>query len=896
MTLRSALLAPLLGLSLLSQASAVPDITPAEARAFLGGRTGKIVYLKNLVHQLYYLDFSDSVLTEHKIADDYYCLSPMIHPDGSRIVYESNASIYIRNLQEKSAARYLVYAGIGKSGLSLEPHWWINPANGDEYIIFCTGNIEDLTWPPRSGQTYIQKIDKKTNAAIGSPTTLLPFMMASGRSKNGLWGGTSHHSTGMYKFYADRVDSAFFSAKNWQDSGGWGACNGSINPSSIPAHENRLMHLGSGLGLLGGQPIENHKAIVIRSWDDKDLNSALWYVGIPGVRCNNDSSGNVFWDHPEWSTDEDYFTAVGSKIIEGYTDADLYMGRVNMSGDNQIRRVLKGDGLNHYPHLWIKTGTTPARIQLGKTVLEFAALKRDTANPAPDTIAVKNAGDGTLPALKIGALPAWLKVNVLANGSNAPGLETLVDRTQVAPGTYTATVEVTYGQLADSAAYTVKFKYSDPVLTSLKPSPARAVLLPGDTVRFGAEAFDQTGQPFPGAPAIVWEPLDSLPISGDGLVTADTAVWRIHAFRGRSGAVVCTTQVTVSRLRLRIDAGAADDSLPPGWISDKRWASAWPRATVPGAKVDAQAAADPAPDEVYRSVRYPAGPYVFDSLPNGRYSVRFHFASPFPGQAAPAQGMSIKLEGLKLLDDVRLPPRPDSGVRGESRDMDVTVSDGNGLSLEFTGASDAIALAGLEIHDVGPLPIAIKSPAGADQYRVGDTLHVRWATDGAITSIGIQFSPDAGKHWIPVTRRASINLGQPSWGDYAWAIPDSLDGSSLVSDSCLISVYDYFGTDRDRNDSVFSILPAQPPLGVHAGPGGQPFSIQPFTANGLAIILRIPGRFQATLQDMRGRTAASAARTGPGEMRLQAAGLSRGIYRLSLSGGGLRIVRSVTLL
>ncbi|HKP94754.1 MAG TPA: hypothetical protein VJ385_03255 [Fibrobacteria bacterium] len=887
-----------LGAALLgSAAMAVPDITGPEARAFLGGRTGKIVYLKNQVHQLYFLDLSDSVLVERQIADDYYCGAPMIHPDGSRIVYESNAGIFIRNLEERSATRWLVYAGVGRNGLSLEPHWWINPANGDEYVIYTTGDIADLTWPPRAGQTYVQKIDKKTNAAVGPPTMLLPFMMASGRSKDGKWGGTSHHSTGMYKFYPERADSAFFAARNWQDSGGWGACNGSINPSNVPAHENRLMHLTSGYGAMGGVVYENHKAIVIRTWDDKDVNSPLWFTGIPGVHCNNDGSGNQFWDHPEWSSDEEYFTAVGSKIIQGYAEADLYMGRISFGGDNQIRRVLKGGGLNHYPHLWIKQGTLPAKIGLNKTALEFTSLKKDAANPRPDTVKVRNTGDGTLPALKTGALPAWLKVRILANGTNAPLLETSVDRTGLALGTYTATVQVAYGQWADSASYTVRFKYADPVLTSLKPVPGRAVLLPGDTVRFRAQALDQAGQPFAGAPSVSWEALGDLPVSADGLVEADSAVWRVRAFRGSAGAVSCTTQVTVARLRLRIDAGAAEDSLPPGWTSDRPYASAWPRASLPGVEVDAKAASDPAPDAVYRSVRYPEGPYLFDGLPNGRYAVRFHFASPFPDRTVPAQGMSIKMEGVRLLEDVRLPARPDNGLAAASRDLEATVSDGNGLSLEFEGASGAVALAGLEIHDVGAPPLAVTKPVGKERYRVGDTLRVRWETDGTINSVGIQFSPDGGRKWIPVTRRSSVNLGQADWGDYAWVIPDSLDGSSLVSDSCVISVYDYFGGDRDRNDAVFSILPAAPITGLRAARGGaEPFRIESAQGGRLSIRVDLPGEFLALLTDLRGRVAASASRRGPGGMELSCAGLARGVYRLSLSGGGLGVTRKLTLL
>src|SRR5690606_17697335 len=115
------------------------------------------------------------------------------------------------------------------------------------------------------------------------------------------------------------------------------------------------------------------------------------------------------------------------------------------------------------------------------------------------------------------------------------------------------------------------------------------------------------------------------------------------------------------------------------------------------------------------------------------------------------------------LEDYTLPARPDSGVKGESREVQATVGDGDGLSIEFAGAQDAAVLAGLEVYDIGDLPIALQHPNGGESFRVGDTLRVRWQTDGLITSVGIQISPDSGKSWIPVTRRSSINEGQPDW-------------------------------------------------------------------------------------------------------------------------------------
>lgn len=874
-------------------AGAVPDLSGPDARAFLGGRTGKLVYLKNQLRQIHYIDLSDSVLTERKVSDDSYCWSPMIHPDGTRIVYESGAVIYIRNLEENSRTRTTVYTGVVQGNHSLEPHWWIHPVTKDEYVIFTTGSVADEEWPPKSGKTYMQKI--VGGIPSGQPLTLLPFMMASGRSKDGVWGGTSHHSTGMYKLYGDKVEDAFFGSTNWTESGGWGACNGSISPSKDPARQNRLMHLNSYLTLPDGEVFENHKAIVIRSYSDKDLSSPIWVMGIPGVRCNNDSSGNLFWDHSEWSTDEDYFTAVGTVEIENWAEGDVYVGRISYQGDNQIRRFIKGGGVNHYPHLWIKDGVSPARIRLDGSALEFVTLKQDTAGPPPDTIKVSNAGDGTLPSLKIGSLPAWLKVEIRDNGGNAPKLVVSVDRVAAGLGEHSANVKVSFGQLADSASFLVRLKYSDPVLTSLRPEPATLVLRPGDTARFRVVGLDQTGKPLPVQPAVEWKPLDSLSITAEGLVEADSGVWRSHGFRAVSGAVACTARVFVSDFILRVDAGAHPDSVPAGWIPDQAFAAAWPRESLQGAKVDLDSAGNPAPAQIYRTVRRPAGAYVLDSVPNGRYAVLLHFASPFPGKPIPTGKLAVELEGARMLEDYSLPLRPDSGIRGDTRALQATVGDGNGLTLSVAGSADAAALAGAEIYAIGPLPVALRHPNGGESFRVGDTLRVRWNTDGYVTSIGIQFSPDSGKSWIPVTRKSAVNEGQAGWGDYPWVIPDSLDGRALATVGGMVSVYDYFGTDRDRSDAVFSVL-AGDGLRVMPPDARSPSWLARASAGRIEISLGQPGSYRAVLRNLRGRVAGEAQGRGPGSLFLSTAGLPRGVYQISLTGGGKTITRQLSLL
>jgi hypothetical protein len=69
--------------------------------------------------------------------------------------------------------------------------------------------------------------------------------------------------------------------------------------------------------------------------------------------------------------------------------------------------------------------------------------------------------------------------------------------------------------------------------------------------------------------------------------------------------------------------------------------------------------------------------------------------------------------------------------------------------------------------------IVLLSPVGGERYKVGETVHVKWKTQGKgdeeISSANILVSPDSGKTWIGLLR-GSIGVDDPLWGDYAWTV------------------------------------------------------------------------------------------------------------------------------
>ncbi len=828
-------------------AEARPVVTGPEVRAFLGGRTGKLVYLKNYSYRMYYLDFDDSVLQERPLLP-YLAANPMISWDGSRVLYERYSAVYIQDLTDSNTMEHLVYAGPAS-----EPHWWVQPQTGNEYVTYTQGSLDDWAWPPQSGAAYILKLN---GYAGDPPTQLIPYMMSTGRSHDGNWGATSHHSTGMYRLDSSRVDTAFLASKNWMNSGSFLlACNASINPTPNPSRQNRMMHLTSGQGLVNGTLYDNHQAVFIRSWNDPDIDHPFWYMGIPGDNCNNDSSGNLFWGFPEWSTDEDYFTATGSKDVSIPDSGDLYIVRIDTTGPSRILRVLQGDGINFMPHLWVKGGLRPARIRLDRTSLSFATLRQDSTDPPPDTLRVSNAGDAPLPPLSI-FIPAvdtvWLKISVLNNGSNAPRIENRVVRAGVAPGSYNARVVVSYGSGVDSAVYTVSFLYSDPVLTTLLPKPRTAVLVPGDTARLTASPFDQLGQPFTGSAPVFWSGSAGLQITGGGQVTTDSSqIFQSFSAFGISGSVACTTTVVVVPNLWRY---AADTSLlAQGWRPDSSILGGFTREWHADTAVLLDSLVDPAPAKAYRAYR--KNPLSFRlAVPNNRYHLRLHFSSLRDSAAPATAALLISLEGRNQGTWIE-PIKPFGAVGASIYENDVTVSDGDGLLVGFAALdSGGFGLAAVEAYAIAPTPVLVTSPNGGEKFYIGDSLIVRWTADTSwVRSVGVQLSVDSGRTWSQLTRTRSVGVRDADWGRFAFLLPITLDGNSLLSTQALVSVYEYFGADRDRSDAVFSIgLRTTRAL---SSPAFESLALRPIGGGRFRMLgLSSPARITVTSVDGRRRT------------------------------------------
>lgn len=73
--------------------------------------------------------------------------------------------------------------------------------------------------------------------------------------------------------------------------------------------------------------------------------------------------------------------------------------------------------------------------------------------------------------------------------------------------------------------------------------------------------------------------------------------------------------------------------------------------------------------------------------------------------------------------------------------------------------------------------IVILAPVGGESFFVGDSLKVKWKTQGKgieeVNAVNIELSPDSGKTWVGLLNR-SIGVDDARWGNFSWPIPGEI--------------------------------------------------------------------------------------------------------------------------
>jgi Big-like domain-containing protein len=408
-----------------SQAATNVTATAQEVNDFLGGRSGRLVYIdKNENDKVYWIDLSDMSVSE--LSGDIGTSEPLISPDGTRVVYGINNIIskwpgessnnegdsYVRFFSGGSRTHVAGSSVAGKQAFS--PHWWVDPGNGDEYIVYMDYYEKD-TQASSGRATWKQLI--VDNQPVGNPIKILDHAFDGGLSKDGTRVGEAYH----YLHMAHTIDlgGGNGSAISSRMDGGNQCCNASMSPDN----NYYIMHLRI-----------DHEGCNVR--DESD--SLVTTIYKP--------SGAAEMQNPEYSTHSNYSTFTAEFGSNYY----IYIANVSSGASLKI-----AEGNFAVPHLWIAS-QTPV-MSLAPASLTFNAVAGGN-NPTAQTISVSNTGQGQLDQVSITENAAWLSVNVSGSG-NDQTLTNEIDITGLVQDSYTTTVEVTCNNASNSPQiYTVNLE------------------------------------------------------------------------------------------------------------------------------------------------------------------------------------------------------------------------------------------------------------------------------------------------------------------------------------------------------------------------------------------------------------------------------------------------------
>lgn len=97
--------------------------------------------------------------------------------------------------------------------------------------------------------------------------------------------------------------------------------------------------------------------------------------------------------------------------------------------------------------------------------------------------------------------------------------------------------------------------------------------------------------------------------------------------------------------------------------------------------------------------------------------------------------------------------------------------------------------------------VTVLAPHAGSIWRPGATQRIEWHT-AFVSNIQIKYSLNGGDDWLLVTTAGSITTDHPSWGNFAWRVPD------IEADSVLVRIEAYSNTRLGTTSPYFAIASA----------------------------------------------------------------------------------------
>lgn len=481
--------------------------------------------------------------------------------------------------------------------------------------------------------------------------------------------------------------------------------------------------------------------------------------------------------------------------------AEICLGKFNnsYSGFDGWVKVTSNNVFDNNGDAWVGvTGQEPS-IQLNPNSLAFQAQEGGAA-PSPKTVTVSSPV-GLLSGVSVSDNAPWLTVSysggTITNSVNVTGLSADV---------HTATVTVTAGNANPSTAtYQVSLAVVGvPVAASLALSPASPTVQVGQTVQFGATVMDQYGNTMNPQPTVTWTASGSGgTVNGSGLFTAGAAEGSATVTAQAVGLSTSATVTVVVQAPVSIQVNCGGSAVGE-WETDAAYLVAGYEGSpyTFGGTHDLSGVTDPAPAQVYTTVRHQNHRYSFSDVPNGQYTVRLHFTDAHVGDRA----MNYTIEQQQVLSGFNVTDAAGGTNKAVIREFSVSVSDGNGLQIVCDrGNGNDVFEAGIEIIGGGQAlrQIAIGAPLAGESVSVGETLHIAWTcTEDA--GMNVRLSVDEGENWLLLnSSKASPTTG--GTGSFDWVVQPTVDGVSVVSDNAVIRVSDYWDETVYAQSQLFAI-------------------------------------------------------------------------------------------
>lgn len=490
-----------------------------------------------------------------------------------------------------------------------------------------------------------------------------------------------------------------------------------------------------------------------------------------------EGSRNEFY-HPKFASKGARFLVLTAGYLEGSTESDsaeVYFGKFASdytSFDGWVR--LTHNALPDYtPEAWVGVEPTAPSILLSPGELEIKVAE-GAPSPAPSRIVVSSLY-GRLTSLTATTDSPWLTASVHP-GTTVDTIVNTVDTSGLRSGSYTATATVEADNaVPTSRTYPVSLIVTGtPVPTAVSLDRSHATVNAGDRVHFTATVYDQEEKPLEPQPILDWRvegetnDVDSTGafVAGD---STGTFVVRVSLDSLKDSATVAVIPADQQAITLKSPTG--ERNYMAGSYVMVQWEAA---EAVRWAKIQLSVDGglqwyDIGPDKINKwggfSKRITIPIYLTDTANN------------------------------------QISTLTDQGMLRVCEYLDEETFDATDTTFSITD------------------PLVLTVPKGDTTYFVGDTMGIWWGASQSVNGVVLQVSADGGKSWHNILREARSRT-DPGWGVYKWKTPatvtaDDSTAISLLSDSCLIKVYDY--TDENieaTTESLFTI--ARPPVEVFA--------------------------------------------------------------------------------